>query len=212
MEAEGYVMENCMLLSLVSFIQQTPDLIFWAAAFFGTILFCLRLCATIIGGFGQEWADNDDGMFEDGDEYHHTNSLKIFTLHSISGFFMMFGWVGLACIKSLQCNYLNSLIFSLIAGFTTMILTAFIFKWSQLLESTGSRFIIEETIGLMGTVYQRIPAHGQGKILLVVNGVTRELLARSDDSHSIESFCTIQVTGVLDQETVLVKKIILQKE
>jgi len=206
-------MENYMLISLVSFLKETPDLIFWASAFFGTILFCLRLCATIIGGFSEGWTDNDDVTFEDGDEYHHhSNSLRIFTLHSISGFFMMFGWVGLACIKSLQCNHLNALIFSLIAGFATMILTAFIFKWSRLLESTGSRFIIEKTIGLVGRVYQHIPAHGQGKISLVVNGVTRELLARSDDGHGIESFCTIQVTGIVDQETVLVKKIILQKE
>src|SRR5438552_2382425 len=152
------VMENYMLISFVSFIKETPDLIFWATAFFGTILFCLRLCATVIGGFGQEGTDNDDMMFDDGDEhYHHTHSLRLFTLHSISGFFMMFGWVGLACIKTLQINHLNALFFSLIAGFATMILTALIFKWSQLLISSGSRFLIKETIGLVGTVYQRIP-------------------------------------------------------
>ena len=152
-------------------------------------------------------------MFDDGDEhYHHTHSLRLFTLHSISGFFMMFGWVGLACIKTLQINHLNALFFSLIAGFATMILTALIFKWSQLLISSGSRFLIKETIGLVGTVYQRIPAHGQGKIQLVVNGVTRELLAQSADGHSIESFCTIQVMSALDYETVLVKKITLPEE
>ena len=200
-----------MLLSFISFIKETPDLIFWAAAFFGTILFCLRLCATILGGFSQEWADNDNEMFDDGDEYHHhSNSFKLFTLHSISGFFMMFGWVGLACTKNLQYTHLNALLFSLIAGFATMMLTALIFKWSQLLVSKGSQFAIEETKGLIGTVYQRIPAHKQGKIQLVVNGVTRELLAQSHDGHSIESFCTIQVTGIIDHETVLVKKITLQ--
>lgn len=200
-----------MLTSYISLIKETPDLIFWASAFFGTILFCLRLCATIIGGFSQEWADNEDGMFDGGDEYHHhTNSFKLFTLHSISGFFMMFGWVGLACIKTLQYTHFNALLFSLIAGFATMMLTALIFKWSQLLVSGGSRFIIEETIGVVGTVYQRIPAHKQGKIQLVVNGVTRELLAQSNDGHSIESFCTIEVTGIIDHETVLVKKITLQ--
>lgn len=200
-----------MIIPLISFIKEVPDLVFWASALFGTVLFCLRLCVTIIGGFSEELGDGDDMMIDDADEYHHhTGSFRLFTLHSISGFFMMFGWVGLACIEQLHYSKELAILFSFIAGFTTMILTALIFKWSQLLVSSGTRFAIEKTVGMVGTVYQRISHKGQGKIQLVVDGVTRELLAQSYDDHDIESFCNVEVIGVLDYETVLVKKINLQ--
>jgi len=199
-----------MFISVISFLKEAPGLVFWASALFGTVLFILRLCATIIDGFSEELHESDDMMIEDADKYHHhTGSFKLFTLHSISGFFMMFGWVGLACAKQLHCSQHIAILFSFIAGFTTMLLTALIFKWSQLLVSSGTRFDIEKTVGMVGTVYQRISHKGQGKIQLVVDGVTRELLAQSHDNHSIESFCSVEVVGVLDYETVLVKRITL---
>lgn len=200
-----------MLISVISFFKDTPDLVFWASALFGTVLFVLRLLATIIGGLGEELTDGDDLMIDDVDEYHHyRGSFKIFTLHSVSGFFMMFGWVGLACVKQLRYDQHVAVLLSFVAGFVTMILTALIFKWAQLLVSSGTRFNIEKTVGMVGMVYQRIPKKEQGKIQLVVDGVTRELLARSHDNHDIESFCIIKVIGVLDYETVLVEKITLQ--
>ena len=116
-------------------------------------------------------------------------------------------WVGLACIKQLHYSQEIAMLFSFVAGCATMILTAFIFKWAQLLVSPGTRFNIENTVGMVGTVYQRISNKEQGKIHLVVDGVTRELLARSYNNHNIDSFSTVEVVGVLDYETVLVKKI-----
>ncbi len=193
-----------MFVSVITFFKEVSDLVFWSSALFGTVLFVLRLCATVVGGVSDE---SDDMMIEDADEYHHyTGSFKLFTLHSVSGFFMMFGWVGLACVKQLHYSQHVAILFSFIAGFATMLLTALIFKWSQLLVSSGTRFSIEKTVGMVGTVYQQIPNKGHGKIQLIVDGVTREILAQSHDNHSIESFCSVQVVGVLDYETVLVKK------
>ena len=60
-----------MLVSVISFFKEAPDLVFWASALFGTVLFVLRLLATIIGGLSEELSDGDDMMIDDADEYHH---------------------------------------------------------------------------------------------------------------------------------------------
>jgi hypothetical protein len=51
-------------------------------------------------------------------------------------------------------------------------------------------------------VYQRIPAVGQGKIHIVVNNSTRELLAQSYNKKAIESFTLIKVVKEVDHEIV----------
>jgi len=197
-----------MIFFLLHLLKELPNFVFWASALFGTTLFLMRLCATMIGGLIHEWADGDDLAIEDGDGAHHqTGSFKLFTLHSISGFFMMFGWVGLACAKQLQYGHQISIMYGLLAGVITMVLTALIFKWSQLLVSRGTRFDITTTIGLVGTVYQRISGNEAGKIQIVVDEVTRELLALSSDGDDIESFCIVRIVKVLDYETVIVQRV-----
>lgn len=201
-------MEDAMLVRIFSFLREAPDLVFWASALFGTILFALRLLATVIGGITEDFGDVDDFSVDDGDAHHSaTGSFKLFTIHSISGFFMMFGWVGLACIKQLGYDDPTSVIFAVLAGIVTMVLTALIFKGALLLVSAGTRFDIKKTVGLVGTVYQQIPHNGQGKIQLVVDGVTREILAQSVDHSMIESFKIVRVIEVLDHEMVIVKEI-----
>jgi hypothetical protein len=197
-----------MIVSLFNFLKESPDVVFWASALFGTTLFFMRLCVTMLGGLSDEWADGDDLAMDDSDGMHHqTGSFKLFTLHSLSGFFMMFGWVGLACTKQLEYSQQASMVYGLLAGSVTMMLTALIFKWSRMLVSTGTRFNIEKTINLVGTVYQRISGNEPGKIQVVVDGVTRELLALSCDGGDIESFQIVRVVKVLDYETVMVQRV-----
>ena len=120
---------------------------------------------------------------------------------------MMFGWVGLACIKQLGYDHHIAMMFAILAGIVTMLLTALIFKGALMLVSPGTKFDIKQTVGLVGTVYQQIPHDGQGKIQLVVDGVTREILAQSSDHSMIESFKIVRVVEVLDHEVVVVKEI-----
>lgn len=197
-----------MFAHIFSLLKESPDLVFWGSALFGTVLFLLRLCATVIGGMTEEFAEFEDLAVEDGHAHHSaTGSFKLFTLHSISGFFMMFGWVGLACLKQLNYSHQASMMLAILAGIVTMVLTALIFKVALMLVSSGTRFDIKKTVGLVGTVYQRIPHDGQGKIQLVIDGVTREILAQSLDHCTIESFKIVRVIKVLDHETVIVKEI-----
>jgi len=200
-----------MFFQIFSYLKESSDLVFWASALFGTTLFFLRLCATLIGGVAEEFSEADPGELDslDSDVEHHraTGSFKLFTLHSISGFFMMFGWVGLACIKQLGYSHQVSILFALFAGLMVMILTGIIFKSARLLVSSGTNFDIKKTVGLTGTVYHRIPKDGHGKIQLVIDGVTREILAQSFDHCDIESFRLVKVVKFLDHDIVIVQEI-----
>jgi len=197
-----------MFFRILAYLKESSDLVFWASALFGTTLFFLRLCASLIGGVAEELGDADPGDL-DGDHEHHsaTGSFKLFTIHSMAGFFMMFGWVGLACIKQLGYGHQISIVIAFIAGLIVMILTGIIFKSATLLISHGTLFDIKKTVGLVGTVYHRIPKDGQGKIQLVIDGVTREILAQSLDHCDIDSFKLVKVIKFLDHEVVIVKEI-----
>ena len=184
----------------------TPEFIFWASALFGTTLFILRLLMFILGIGDAHDTIQHDHAGVDADDAHSTSSgsFKVLTLHSISGFFMMLGWVGLACIKQLQYSSGIAIIYGLVAGVVIMLLTALLFRWSRMMVSPGTQFDITKTIGLTGTVYQEIPQGAQGKIHVVVDGVTRELLAQGKDGRAIPSFVAIKIHAVLDYEVVIV--------
>lgn len=199
----NHIINSSFLQTFFYLVTKTNHSLFWMCAIFGSTLFVLR-CITAIGGFSDE-SDSDNDMDSDHSD-HQISLFKLFTLHSLSGFFMMFGWTGLTCLEEFHYNYSTTLVVASCVGFLTVILTSLIFKWAQSLINTGSHFSIEKTIGMIGTVYQQIPSHGQGKIHLIVDGVTREILAQSYDNSPIPSFCIIQVISVVDYETVLVKK------
>lgn len=195
-----------MTVAILAFLAQSSDLVFWSSALFGTTLFALRLLMFIVGlGDDADSVEHDHAGVDGDDVSHHTTgSFKLLTMHSISGFFMMLGWVGLACSQQLSFSSGASALIGLAAGVLMMVLTALIFRWARVLTSPGTRFDIRKTVGLTGTVYQQIPAHGQGKIQVVVDGITRELLAQSAEGVAIKSFSHVKIQAVVDHEVVTV--------
>jgi len=155
-------------------------------------------------GGAMEMADGEIDSFDGGDHHHsHTApSFKLLTLHSLAGFFMMFGWVGLSCSQQYGLTDAQSCVIAFVAGVCVMVVTACIFRSALLLEGSGTVFSIDKTIGMTGTMYQRISGSEHGKVHLVVNGITRELLAQSHDGRSIDSFVLVKVVKVIDHEIV----------
>lgn len=190
-----------MINFIINFLASSSDTIYWISATVGTTFLLLRIAMSFLGGgFFEDDMDLDHGH-DTGD--HHENALfKFFTLHSLSGFLMMFGWSGLACIYQFDVSAGYACLIALACGFTMLMIVGFIMRATKFFESPGSVFSSKETIGLVGTVYQQIPAEGQGKIQLVVNGNTRELLAQSFDKKDIESFTLIKVVKAVDHEMV----------
>ena len=190
-----------MFNSLLIFLQNSHTSIFWASAIAGTTLFGLRVIMAFLGGDLVGHGDADHIDFDHAHD-HEPASLKLFTLHSLSGFFMMFGWAGLAATVQYGLSPMNALFIATVVGVATMLLVAAILRAALLLEDGGAVFSIDKTVGLVGTVYQDIPAHGQGKVSIVTNGITRELLAQSADKRPIASFCLVKIVKVIDYEIV----------
>ena len=209
------VMISDFFVDVLTNIKENPSSMLWACALFGTLLFFLR---TVISGFDDSDDGDGDGLHDGGagddqgmdhnNGHHGTTSLfRFFSIHSITGFFMMFGWVGLACMKQLAYTTTTSMAIALIAGMATMFITGLIFKGASMLVSQGTVFDVKKTIGLVGTVCQQIPHNGHGKVQLEIDGIIREVLAQSQDNQAIESFKLVKVVGTLDYEVVIVEKV-----
>ena len=195
-----------MINSIINLLQSSSETIFWISATIGTTFFLLRMAMSILGG-GFFEDDADLGNSHHGSEHHHTSLFKFLTVHSLSGFLMMFGWAGLACLDQFSMSTGYSFLIALLCGIAILIITTIVMRGAMSFEAPGNVFSTKQTIGLVGTVYQRIPAHGQGKIHIVINNSTRELLAQSHHK-TIESFTLIKVVKAIDHEIVEVTELI----
>ncbi len=173
---------------------------FWFCAIVGTIIFIIRMLLNIIGfGFEDQIGDTTSGQSDD--------AFHIFSLHSLSGFFMLFGWSGLASLIQFSLPIFASSLIALIMGSFMLLLTHLIFKAAKNLISKGDQFILDDSIGRQGVVYQQIPANGVGTIQVSVNNIMRELDAVSENRIPIPSFCSVQVVHVISEKVVAVKSL-----
>lgn len=174
------------------------DRLYWAAAIGGSLLFLLRLCMMLFG-----LAHDDHQVASDGD---HDGHFKLFTIHSLTGFTMMFGWIGLASLKQTAIGPALSCVAALGTGALMLLVTGWIFRTAQKLTSKGANFDIQDMVGVEGQVYTKIGANKTGKVHVSVHGVLHELLAVAEDKQEIQSFERIVVVRILDEQTVVVKK------
>ena len=194
------------------------EITFWCFAIFGTVFFFLRVLLMVLGGFGAEDLDHGD-LDVDGDihsghgvEAHHSDRLtgsdtafKLFSLHSITGFFMMLGWVGLACYKQFDLGVTASALAAITAGLATMYVTAMFYKLMLGLASPGASFNIDDIMDKTVTVYLKIPGDGVGKVQFSDKGISRIVEAVSEDKTDIASFESVRVVKVVSPLRVSVK-------
>lgn len=194
-----------MINLIINFLTSSSETIFWISAILGTTFFVLRMAMSIFSnGLFEDSADLDDLH---GHGEHHSYSLfKFLTMHSLSGFLMLFGWSGLASVAQFNLPAGYAFLVALACGLAMLILTGLIMRGAMLFEGRGSVFSTKQTIGLTGIVYQRIPKNGQGKIHVIVDNNTREILAQSQNK-TIESFTIIKIVKALDHEIVEVTEL-----
>ena len=179
----------------------TTENVYWACAVTGTAFFLVKAVMMGLGGFDLDF-DMDGDVDVDaagGDGFH------IFSITSLSGFLMMFGWVGLACYKQYGMSQLASAGTAFVGGTCFMLTIAYMFHLAFKLTSEGEKFSVDHTIGKTASVYQKIPASGSGKIQITINGMLREIQAISETKEDIDSFTKVLVERVIDHETVSVK-------
>jgi len=193
------------------------EMAFWACAICGTVFFFLRAAAMAFGGFGADDSDasggHADAGAQPGHDVGHTDghsssdaAFKLVSIHSLTGFVMMFGWIGLAAYRQFRLGSLLSIAVAGLAGLATMYVTALLFKAMRQLTAQGSCFRVDDVVGQDAVVYVRIPADGRGQIEIVCEGVKRYLDAVSDDSIEIQSFQAVRITRSMDAKTVGVRR------
>ena len=179
---------------------------FWFCALCGTGFFLINTVLSMVSGVD---TDLDIGS-------HHTThegigspdaAFQLISLTSLTGFVMMFGWIGLTSYEQFHLDPLLTFLCALSAGFITMFLTAKIFQSAKRLASNGSVFDISQALGKVAVVYARIPVDGKGQIQIAISSLTHELDALSSDNVVIESNTHVEVLRILDNTTVIVKPI-----
>jgi hypothetical protein len=178
-------------------------------AFTGTLFFLLRIAWMLLGGMGgadiQDLDHNVDGAHVSTDHHDGIDSaFKMLSINSVTAFFMMFGWIGLAASRQFGLGTALSMICALLAGVASMALIAWIFQLFAKLQHSGQKFSVEACVGQTASVYLRIPADGKGRVQIHVGGAQRELDAVSDEKQVIDSFKNVKIVRVIDPRTVAV--------
>jgi hypothetical protein len=181
------------LISPSSFLES----FFWFCALLGSFLFIIKsllLLSAVSIDFSESLeTDESDSFF------------KIFSIHSFSGFLMIFGWTGLAFFKQFHFPRIHSFLLAFLLGCLMLLIVYYLFKGARQLISRGSLFSVDQTIGKTGIVYHRIPVDGIGKIQVVIDGFLHEIYATTYPGQEIPSFSQVHVLAVVDNSCVLVE-------
>ena len=193
---------------------------FLVCALIGSTLFLIRTILFFIGGDADTDVDGDihiDGHLDfdggidadvDVSDISHIDSaasFHIFSLHGITGFFMMFGLIGLAMSKQSNLGPAISVLGGLISGIITMWLVAKIFMSMKKLQSDGT-LNLNNAIGQEGTVYLNIPAEGTGKVQVVVQERLKIFNAVSAKKEEIKTGENIKILKVVSGNIFVVEK------
>ncbi len=177
--------------------------VYWSITAPATLVFILVLILTIFGSDADTDVQSDIGhSFADGDGI----PFQFLSLKNIVGFFTMFGWSGLGFISSGMSPALV-IFLSFICGFAMMLGMATLFYFMSKLAETGN-MNIRNAIGRSGEVYLPIPAKraGIGKVQITVQGTLETLDAITDDQEIIPTSSLIQVTDVINNQILLVRR------
>ncbi|MGN6291707.1 MAG: hypothetical protein ACTHMV_03105 [Chitinophagaceae bacterium] len=176
------------------------DKIFWAIALLFSLLFLIQTILSFAAGDGDiATGDADLAVDHDGGIAY-----GFFTIKNFIAFFTIFGWTGIALSKGNVSKPVIILV-ALLAGVAIVAIMAFIMRSMSKLKQSGT-FQIRQTLHKTAETYLIIPAsrNGFGKVHIRVQGSLRELKAITDDEADIPTGKLVKVTGVIDENILLV--------
>ncbi len=173
--------------------------VYWMIAIPASLLFLFVMVTTFLGGD----ADGDGDVEADGNETGEIG-FQFFTFKNLVGFFTIFSWIGIGCIRS---GYSNStvIIISMICGIMMMLAMATLFYFMTKLIEDGT-MKLSNAIGKTGQVYLPIKASkgGFGKVQITIQGSMHEIKALTNDEVELSVGTIVQVDQVIDGNILLV--------
>ncbi len=148
--------------------------------------------------------DIDPDIGHDAQDAVADAGLRLFTIRGFIAFFTVFGWGGLALLRSGVSAGLSAILAG-IMGFCSMLAMAVIFKLCMRLQSDGT-LRLPNAIGQSGSVYLTIPPRreGRGKVEVLIQEQVRELDAVTDEQTPLPTGCEVVVVAVSGKSTLVV--------
>lgn len=177
------------------------ELFYAIIAIIGGVLFIIRTILSLLGGDVSADTDIDLAIHDipmDADLGDHSiahiseANFQLFSLHGITGFFMIFGLVGLSMSKA-GIHELLTAVVGLVAGGITLITIAGVYYYMRRLQSDGT-MQMDTAIGKTGIVYLTIPSGGSGQVSITIQGGLKQFDAISTSSQKIVTGAKIKVT------------------
>lgn len=146
------------------------------------------------------------------DGAHHAAGLRIFTVRGIVAFFAVGGWLGIV-LGETGLPTAAVLLISLAGGTAALVGIALLLRWSLSLQDQGN-LDLRNAIGKTAQVYIPIPADGvsAGKVNLVLQERFVELPAVTQAHCILRTDQMVKVTGIINQNTLLVKPILRETD
>jgi membrane protein implicated in regulation of membrane protease activity len=172
--------------------------VLWFIAVFSSTVLLVQLVLTFLGMGGGHDTDvnHDTGM-----ETH----FQLFSMRTLTAFFALFGWVGLACFNA-GTPLPVTLGIAAVAGSAAMALVAGLFYGISRLTQ-DSTFDVQKIVGAQAKVYIPVPASrsGNGKVT-VTYGASRELDAVTD-GDKLPTGAQVRIKAVVNGSTLLVERL-----
>ena len=121
-------------------------------------------------------------------------SFQVLSIQGLSGFFIMFGLVGIALLRS-DLSELMSVVGAFLAGGGTILAVALLSRLMEQLQSSGN-IDIANAVATEGKVYLTIPDKGAGRAQIRIQNRLRTYDAMSWNHEKIETGTRIRVVEV----------------
>jgi len=157
------------------------EVIFLGLAVLGALGAVARLVTMLAG------MDGDDG--DDGDDF------QVLSVQGLSSFFLMSGLVGIALARQTGAGAVPSLLGGFLAGAATVGILARVFRLAQNLQSSGT-IPPRAAVGCLGTVHERIPERGTGRVNVRIGQRIREMDAEEASGGGLPTGTPIRVVRV----------------
>ncbi len=177
--------------------------VFLFCALLGGVVFILRMIM-MMAGFGDH--DIHDGHVDFSDSHGDADaSFKLFSLHGLTGFFMMFGLVGLGLSRQFWVPDIVAGGVGVIAGLSTVWILGKLSTGMIKLQSDGT-LRLSDAIGSQGKVYLTIPEGGTGQVQVAFQGRTMIYDGVAANKESIKTGQPIVVIDITGGNTLVVEK------
>jgi len=177
--------------------------------------FGIAVCATVLlvvqmvlmlAGFDHH--DGDAAVFDGHDhDLSGFHGITFFSFRSVIAFLCFFGWVGFFCLRT-GVWALPAFAAAFVSGTVALVIVALILHLFQRLAVSGN-VDLKSAIGEIGTTYLVIPGgkNATGVVTVKAGEALREYSAVSEDGTEIKTGTRVQVIGLLDASTLIVKPV-----